>query len=158
VTGEIVTLRKMTPEVAERIIQGARAIDWEDDYPAEGDVVAAQMYLKQCTGGRDPQPFGPYQIVRSLDAKIVGGAGFHGPPKDGFVEIGYGVVPSARGQGFATEAARQLLDIARAANMWTLIARTESTNPASMRVLEHLGMRVTGEAGDSRTYSIDLQG
>jgi Acetyltransferases, including N-acetylases of ribosomal proteins len=156
VAGHRVALRGMTPALAEQVVQRARAMDWEGDYPAEGDIVAAQTYLKQCADGPDPQPFGPYQIVRTLDAKIVGGAGFHGPPENGVVEIGYGVVPSVRGQGFATEAARRLLDIARGAGVRTVIAQTETTNPASMRVLEHIGMGLTGESGNSRIYSIDL--
>lgn len=148
-----VELRRMTPALAEQVVQGARAIDWEEDYPAQGDTVAAQMYLKQCADGRDPQPFGPYQIVRTRDTKIVGGAGIHGSPGNGVVEIGYGVVPSARGQGFATEAARCLLDIARAAAVRIFIAGTETTNPASMRVLERLGMRPANQATPGSTRS-----
>ena len=34
------------------------------------------------------------------------GAGYMGPPMEELVEIGYSVVPEARGRGFATEIVR----------------------------------------------------
>ena len=46
------------------------------------------------------------------DGVVVGGIGFHGPPSGDVVEVGYGVVPAARGRGVATEALRLLLDVA----------------------------------------------
>lgn len=135
---------------------GPRAENWEHDYPAEGDTDAAQMYLRQCREGSDPQPFGVYQIVRLADGKIVGGAGFHSPPQDGIVEIGYGIVPSARGHGFATAAAREIINIARAEGVRRAIARTETTNPASMKVLANIGMAILKQEGESLSYAIDL--
>jgi len=142
--------------MAEHVAMHRRATNWERDYPAEGDTVAARMYLRQCRIGIDPQPFGPYQVVRLNDAKVIGGAGFHGPPNDGLVEIGYGIVPSARGHGFATAAAREIINIARAEGAERVIARTEATNPASMKVLSKVGFAIVGRCGESLTYAIDL--
>jgi RimJ/RimL family protein N-acetyltransferase len=150
-------LQRLTPQRAEQVANGRpRARNWEYDYPAEGDTESAQMYLSQCRNGSDPQPFGPYQIVRLVDGKIIGAAGFHGPPQDGIVEIGYGIVPSARGRGFATAAARGIIDIARANGAKRAIARTETTNPASMKVLTNVGMAVVKQEGESLSYAIDL--
>ena len=49
----------------------------------------------------NPDPvFTMYLIRRKADGLAVGGFGFIGPPgEDGCVEFGYGLVPSALGQG-----------------------------------------------------------
>lgn len=45
-------------------------------------------------------PFYAYVIVRRADGLAVGDAGFSGPPGgDGEVELGYALVPGARGLG-----------------------------------------------------------
>jgi RimJ/RimL family protein N-acetyltransferase len=50
-------------------------------------------------------PFYAYVIIRRRDGLAVGDAGFFGPPGgDGEVEIGYALVPSARGSALAVEA------------------------------------------------------
>jgi RimJ/RimL family protein N-acetyltransferase len=150
-------LQRLTPQMAEQVANGRpRAGNWEYDYPAEGDTDSAQMYLRQCQDGRDPEAFGPYQIVRLDDGKVIGSAGFHGPPHDGVVEIGYGVVRSARGHGYATAAAREIIKIARSEGVRRAIARTETTNPASMKVLTNVGMAIVKQEGESLSYAIDL--
>jgi [ribosomal protein S5]-alanine N-acetyltransferase len=53
--------------------------------------------------------FVPHLFVSADEGLVVGSGGFKGPPADGAVEIGYGVAPSARGQGFATQAVRLLV-------------------------------------------------
>ena len=152
-----VALRRLTPQMAERLVhKRPRAGNWERDYPAEGDIVAAELYLRQCDEGRDPQPFGPYQVVRLTDGKVIGGAGFHGPPDGGVVEIGYGIVPSARGRGFATAAAHEIMKIARAEGAKRVIAGTETTNPASMKLLSKIGLTIVSQSGETLTYAIDL--
>jgi RimJ/RimL family protein N-acetyltransferase len=126
------------------------------DYPADGDVVSSRAYLSLCTDRGDPQPFGAYQIIDISSGMVVGGAGFHGPPKYGAVEIGYGVVPSARRKGFATEAARQLVDIARINGVRNVIARTEPNNLGSLRVLKNVGMRRVSASADLHTFHLAL--
>jgi [ribosomal protein S5]-alanine N-acetyltransferase len=54
-------------------------------------------------------------LVRRQDGKMVGHAGFHGPPGTGGLapgkaELGYTVFPTFRGHGYATEAAIALLE------------------------------------------------
>ena len=83
-----------------------------------------------------------------VDPKIVGGVGFHDPPENCVIEIGYGIVPSARKHRLATDAERQIIGIARVNGVRSVIARTETTNPASVRVLGILGMRFHSQSGD----------
>ena len=67
-------------------------------------------------------------------------------------ELGYWLTPDAWGRGYATEAARAVLDIARhALGLHRVAARHYCDNPASGRVLAKLGFRETGRA---RTYSL----
>src|SRR5581483_5951886 len=57
-------------------------------------------------------------------------------------EIGFIFDPRHQGKGFATEAARALLDWAFASGFHRVVGRTEARNAASARVLEKLGMRL----------------
>ena len=73
------------------------------------------------------------------------------------VEIGWIVVPTARGHGYASEAAFAMRDYAfGSVGLESLIARTASANAASMRVAEKLGMQLEGESPDGvwRTYRL----
>jgi RimJ/RimL family protein N-acetyltransferase len=79
----------------------------------------------------------------------VGDAGFHGPPGlNGEVEIGYALVPSARGTGLAADATRLLVEWARSQpGVRTVTARVEPSNTPSRRLLERLGFAPDGERG-----------
>jgi RimJ/RimL family protein N-acetyltransferase len=56
-------------------------------------------------------------------------------------EVGFSTDPRHQGQGYATEAARALLDWAFSRDFHRVIGRVEARNAASARVLEKLGMR-----------------
>ena len=63
--------------------------------------------------------------------------------RDATAEIGFVFDPRHQGKGFATEAARALVDWAFAtADFHRVIGRTEARNTASARVLQKLGMRL----------------
>jgi RimJ/RimL family protein N-acetyltransferase len=120
------------------------------DYPAEGDHVAAGMFLERCAADADPRPFGAFLVCLAPDAccttdseapeLIIGGIGFHGPPDaNGRAEVGYGIVPSQRRNGYATQALRLLVEHARDLGAGALIAETEHQNEASRAVLTRVG-------------------
>jgi RimJ/RimL family protein N-acetyltransferase len=88
--------------------------------------------------GMDPA-WATQLFVHDADNALIGLGGYKGPPTDGIVEIGYGVAPAYRGAGYATEAARLLVERARAAGVTTVIAHTLAEPNASTRVLERLG-------------------
>jgi RimJ/RimL family protein N-acetyltransferase len=62
--------------------------------------------------------------------------------RDQTAEVGFVFDPRHQGKGFATEAARALVDWAFSAGFHRVIGRTEARNAASARVLEKLGMRL----------------
>jgi RimJ/RimL family protein N-acetyltransferase len=131
---------------------GAR---WAPGYPTEGDVIAAQRFLGTCAYTGDPQPFGNYEIRSREDDQAIGGVGFHGPAdEDGCVTIGYGLVPSARGKGYASEALRGLLLFARAHGVTRVKGDTDHDNIASQHVMMAAGMRPAGEDERVRYFEI----
>ncbi|MDB5694964.1 MAG: family acetyltransferase [Sphingomonas bacterium] len=76
---------------------------------------------------------------------LVGGIGLH--PAEDELEIGYWLTPAAWGRGYATEAGRAVLDMARyALGRERLTAYHHLDNPASGQVLRKLGFRETGRA------------
>ena len=63
----------------------------------------------------------------------------------GDVALGYWVARAHWGQGYATEAARAMLTMARVIGHHRILASHFHDNPASGRVLARLGFRATGE-------------
>jgi RimJ/RimL family protein N-acetyltransferase len=91
---------------------------------------------------------GPFFLHRSEDDIVVGeiGGGFVAP---GVVEIGYAVVASCWGRGYATEAVRALVELARALpEVERIIGHTPLDRPASGRVLAKAGFAMRGEEDD----------
>ena len=75
--------------------------------------------------------------------RLVGGCGLGRRPS-GAVELGYWVARADWDRGFATEAARAVLDMARALGIRQVEASHYLDNPASARVLDKLGFAPTG--------------
>ncbi len=76
-------------------------------------------------------------------ARMVGGIGIH--PDGDAHEFGYWLTPDAWGRGYATEAGRAMLGIARyGMGLKRLTSGHFMDNPASGRVLAKLGFRNTG--------------
>ncbi len=84
--------------------------------------------------------FGFHLVVRREDGLVVGEIGFVGPPRDGAVTIGYAIVPSARRQGYATEAICALAGWAfEQPGVEEIRAQTLPDNEASIRTLLRAG-------------------
>ncbi len=101
--------------------------------------------------------FGVWVMIEAETQTVVGDIGFLGPPgADSTVEIGYSVVPDRRRRGYATEAARALVDWAlRQPGVRAVVAGCDKENVASIRTLERLGFSSTGETnGQLRWRSI----
>lgn len=157
------SLQLATRGVAKRITRGRRdsRLDppWAPGYPMEGDRRACYAYLRQLPvigGSARSQPFGYYQVV--LDGEVVGGIGFHGPPRDGLVEVGYGVVPSVRGRGVATASLRLIMELAAGfPDVRRICGRTTPDNIASQKVMLSAGLQMVGRDPDFLHYEIDIR-
>jgi len=132
-----------------RILAGlpSRGDRWARGYPFEGDVAAVTAFLR----GGAPQPFGVYQI--RAGGLAIGGIGFHAPPdEDDSVEVGYGLIPSARGRGYAREALCELLSIARSHGIVRVRGTTTRDNVASQHVMVAAGMLLVAEDDALKHY------
>ncbi|MFF1558289.1 GNAT family N-acetyltransferase [Streptomyces sp. NPDC058279] len=137
-------LRPLDPARARRILTGrpGPAARWAPGYPDAGDRAGAERFLRVLAEHGDPGPFGAYEIELRADGRTIGGAGFHGPLDAlGRVTVGYGLVPAARGLGYATEALRGLLEHARRHGARGVDGDTDLANTASQRVMAAAGMR-----------------
>jgi RimJ/RimL family protein N-acetyltransferase len=105
--------------------------------------VAARALKLEARAGARPVP-SSYLIVREADASFVGACGFKTPMGAARVEVGYGVAPSAQGQGAATAALRLLAEIAFAAGAAEVLAEIVPENTASARVVQKLGFLQVG--------------
>lgn len=147
----------MSVSEAERVLNGDpdEAARWAPGYPTEGDVFAARRFLSTCASTGDPRPFGNYEIRRRDDGHAIGGVGFHGTPdENGSVTIGYGLIPAARGKGYASEALRALLAFARGRGITSVEGDTDHDNTASQHVMAAAGMRLTTEDQRLKYYKI----
>ncbi|MFE7141313.1 GNAT family N-acetyltransferase [Streptomyces sp. NPDC057644] len=154
---ERLVLHPISVDEAEQMTAGEPAADahWEPGFPAEADVSVAGRFLERCATTGDPQPFGPYLIRRRSDHRAIGGMGFHRPPDEhGNVTIGYGLVPSARGKGYASEALRALLSLARAEGAASVKGDADHDNTASQHVMRAAGMLPVGEDDRVRYFAI----
>jgi RimJ/RimL family protein N-acetyltransferase len=77
------------------------------------------------------------------EPRLIGSCGLARRPS-GAVEMGYWIARPYWGRGFATEAGRALIDIARTLQLAQLQAGHFLDNPASGRVLEKLGFEAVG--------------
>lgn len=164
VVTERLTLDLITPDEAATMLSGGRTPRWHPDYPRREDRDAASLV-------RPDGPWGPRHITRTVDGAVFGSIGFFGPPspadesasqggqaggRAGEVvqvleaEIGYGLVPDARGRGVATEAVRALLTLTDALGV-RVRASVSPENAAGLRVLTKCGfteLRGANEDGE----------
>jgi len=91
--------------------------------------------------------FGPFDQLRPIDEQPPRSRphAFHRPQ----VGLFYHLHPDHRGHGYATEAARALVEFAFGPmNVARIVATTERDNVASQAVMRHLGMRLHENALD----------
>jgi RimJ/RimL family protein N-acetyltransferase len=141
---------------------------WQEDAPALARAIGEEAVVRNLATAPWPygeadaqaflrQPINPAQprfliFARTGGApRLVGGCGIS-PSPEGDLEMGYWIARPYWGLGFATEAGRQLVGIARALNLPRLTAGHFLDNPASGAVLRKLGFAPTGKV--AQRYSL----
>ena len=151
-TTDRLDLRPLAPAVAAALCrdreQASRDLgcDISPDWP-DADlwgVLSRQAYMTP-----DEAVWRIWLIIDREDGLVVGDVTFLGPPsQEGTVGIAYGVVPSHRRRGYATEAARALIAWAEEQpGVRTIAAACADDNLASIRTLRRLGFGQTGRSG-----------
>jgi len=143
---ERLVLHPLGLDEARRILAGTpgAADRWAADYPFADELDVLPGFVAAFVEHGDPAPFGMYAIARRSDGVFVGGIGFFGPPDAGVAELGFGLVESARGQGYAAEALAAAIGIALANGATRVVADALLDNAASHTTMVRAGMVETG--------------
>jgi [ribosomal protein S5]-alanine N-acetyltransferase len=124
-----------------------RWMDWRPSSP-EGTAVFLGYALQ--AEAADPRATWKFAVVRTDGGELIGSAELH-------VEslehrrgtMGYLIAPAAQGQGYATEAARAVLDFGLTdAGLHRITATCDPGNTGSVRVLEKAGLTREGHLRD----------
>jgi ribosomal-protein-alanine N-acetyltransferase len=156
----VIELRPMTPAFIEAVLgdrreEAAALLDVElpDAFPREGERRFLGLRLRQMREDERFQTWCPSVVV--LDGRMIGHAGYHGPPgvnskqDPDAVEFGYAIYPEWRGRGFATHAAVMLMDLAEEqAGIRNFVLAVSPENEPSLAIVRKLGFVRTGEQMD----------
>jgi [ribosomal protein S5]-alanine N-acetyltransferase len=89
--------------------------------------------------------------LAQLGNEVIGTCAFRSSPRAGKVEIVFVTLPQFERQGYATEMARKLVEIAHRADATVIVtARTDSADLAAARVLQKIGFKSGGRVSSSQ--------
>lgn len=156
-SGGRVRLEPIDSRLARAMLAGEPESDlaWAEGFPMTPVLGIAR------TIAAASEPLGPflaYVIVLKSDGAAIGDAGFHGPPSaQGELEIGYALVPAARGLGYGGEAVALLIAWAQSQlGVRAITARVDPGNVASERLLRRLGFASEGEHDGKQRFVFPL--
>jgi RimJ/RimL family protein N-acetyltransferase len=138
------SLHLYTNEDAEHVISGRQRPGerWARDYPLFDELDFLRALVHDRRSGKDPGPFGLYQVRLGGDDEAIGGAGFFGPPDEfGAVEIVFGIVPDHSGHRYGSEVIAGLVEIARENGARFVIASTQVDNVGAQKTMLYGGLR-----------------
>jgi RimJ/RimL family protein N-acetyltransferase len=149
-TTERLILRRLAVEEARAIRVGEElpGLRHAEGYPLPDTADGLGLFLRH-----GDERFGFSLLVRRADDLVIGEIGFVGPPHGGSVTIGYAIVPSARRQGYATEAIAALTAWALAEpDVAEVRAQTLPDNEPSIRALIRVGFVEEPPRGKVRRF------
>ena len=132
---------------------------WPPEYL---DPQSLEFVLRGMVEGEAPSAWWLYFVIlrHAPDGRmLIGSVGYKGPPSDGMVEVGYGIVRDQHRQGYASEAVRGLL--ARAFGTPDVTRVTAETYPelvGSLGVLRRCGFRFIGDGSEPGVIRFEITG
>jgi len=156
----VIELVPLTPEFIQAALDGRRekaadllGMELPDEFPSEGEKGFLGLKLRQMRADAGFRIWCTHAVV--LGKQMIGHAGYHGPPgvnsthNPEAVEFGYRIYPPYRGRGYATEAARKLMDLAEErAGIRRFVLSVGPDNEPSLAIVRRLGFIQTGERMD----------
>jgi RimJ/RimL family protein N-acetyltransferase len=125
------------------------------------DVTGARLFASEFVFSSlsefSHQHTGVMSVRRRKDDTFLGYAGLRPlPDRTSAMELTYAIAPAQWGAGLATEAAGAVIDwgLANISGLREIIALSRTENPASIRVMEKLGMKDQGKT--DRYYGENL--
>lgn len=156
----MIVLRPTTPAFIEAVLDDRREeaaalldVELPEAFPREGERRFLALRLRQMREDERYETWCPSVVV--LDGRMIGHAGYHGPPGENStqnpdaVEFGYAIYPEWRGNGYATQAAVMLMDLAEErAGIRHFVLAVAPDNDPSLAIVRKLGFVKTGEHMD----------
>jgi ribosomal-protein-alanine N-acetyltransferase len=113
-----------------------------EGYPSKFTLEVMERLVSSETPNADTNFF----IVRRADKRAIGGVGFWFPDGPTCPRVGYDIIESLWGQGFATEALETLRDfLFTCPGVEAVRADTQKAHLASRRVMEKAGLKLISE-------------
>jgi ribosomal-protein-alanine N-acetyltransferase len=145
-----------SPRLAEQLgIQFA-----PDLFPAPVTQAIEIKIIRMIEADHSLHPWFTYWMIELKEEGVgIGMLGFKGAPSPlGIVEIGYGISDNYRNMGYTTEAVRALIEWAfQHPECHAVVAETLKDNLPSIRVLEKIGMQLTGEHDGIFAWRVDRE-
>jgi ribosomal-protein-alanine N-acetyltransferase len=142
-------LAKLEMEAADDLARALECAMPESWPPPLNDEHSQRWYIEMLRHDPAAVGWGLWYLVRdqgSPSPELVGNAGFKGRPVNGICEIGYSLLPTHQGRGYATEAAQALVAWAFAhPEVNCVAAETLPELIGSIRVMEKCGMHFVAE-------------
>ena len=117
---------------------------------------AVRAFVQQFVEEQAPRPRRRFQLAITLpgDGELIGSAGIRRKPENDWeADIGYELAPARWGLGYATEAARALVDHGfREMGLQRISSWCIADNAASARVLERLGLQLEGRLRENEHF------
>lgn len=156
-----------TPDTTRAALDGARALgagldaDVPSTWPPEYlDAPALEFTLKRLRQGAQQEGWWLHFVILTngpTGRTLIGSAGYKGPPQNGMVEVGYGIVSDYRRQGYATELTRGLVAHAfQREEVQLVIAETLPELTPSIGVLTKCGFRHIGAGSEPGVIRYEL--
>jgi RimJ/RimL family protein N-acetyltransferase len=132
------------------IAEGMGGFPLPSAWPDEEDKRVLKLRFDQMRSDPESQQWlVRAMVLREGGRAMVGHIGFHGPPADGMLELGYTVFSRYRRHGLATEAAQAMMDWA---SMQAPVQRFRVSiapdNEASLAMAAKMGFKQVGEQID----------
>lgn len=141
------TLRWLTIEDAPFILELLNDADFIRNIGQRnvGDLAAAAAYIEKniVDGGYRKLGFGNFLILEKSSGATVGTCSLvQRAGLDGDIDIGYALLPQARGKGYAYEASVAVFDFAKfVLKLPRIVGICDPANAPSIRLLEKLGLK-----------------
>ena len=142
IDGEAVLLRQIERDVALALLEGRvpAGVRFAADYPSRFSLEVMDLLAGPRAAEAGPG-FRSCFVVRRDDDAVVGVIGYGFDESSGRATVGYSIVESCWGRGYASDALRALLAHMRAdASVRLIEARAPVGHGASRRVMEKAGM------------------
>ncbi|WP_259546724.1 GNAT family N-acetyltransferase [Heyndrickxia oleronia] len=114
------------------------------------------MFLEKLREDSTQLGWGVWLVIIKENNTIIGDIGFKGKPNsENTVEVGYGIIPSAQNNGYATEAVNEIINWAFTNDdVDKVVAECLHDNIPSIKVLEKLNMNKIGTVNDMLKWEL----